>query len=488
LTAARRAIGRAVAKGRKHQLADMSVHTRKEPIHKAPPHNLEAEQCVLGGVLLDTEAINKVLEVLSPDGADFYHACHARLFKGMVSLFEKTTPIDAVTLSDLFKDSDALSPVGGISYIGELVEATPTAANIMYYARIVKEKSLLRRVINAATDIATSGYEGVSSIEEFIDSAEQRIFEVSQDRAKKSFYALKDIIKGTFETIENLYEKKTHVTGVATGFKDLDNLTSGLQNSDLIIIAGRPSMGKTAFCLNIAEMAAIDGKVPVAVFSLEMSKEQLVQRMLASRARVDLHRIRSGFLRDEDWGRLTTAVGTLYEAPIFIDDTAAQSVLELRAKARRWKGELGLKLVIVDYLQLMRGRRADSREQEISEISRSLKAMAKELNMPVIALSQLSRMTERREGSRPQLSDLRESGAIEQDADVVMFVYREAVYKTCECPKEACTCGLRRGAEIIVAKQRNGPTDIVKLTFLNEYTRFEDRAPSEFDSQSQWVE
>ncbi len=467
----------------------MALRAEKEIIHKTPPHNLEAEQSVLGGVLLEKDAISKALEILSPDGDDFYHRAHARIFSGMVSLFEKNVPIDAVTLSNLFKGSEALSPVGGISYIGELVEATPTAANIMYYARIVREKALLRRVIEASTDIASRGYEGVDSADEFIDDAEQRIFKISQDRAKKSFFALKDIIKDAFETIERLYEKKAHITGISTGYKGLDKLTSGLQNSDLIIIAGRPGMGKTSFALNIAENAAIDGNTPVAVFSLEMSKEQLVQRMLSSRAHVDLQKLRSGFLKDEDWGKLTTAVGALYEAPIYIDDTPAQTALELRAKARRWKEDLGLKLVVIDYLQLMRGRRStDNREQEISEISRSLKAMAKELHIPVIALSQLSRMTERREGNRPQLSDLRESGAIEQDADVVMFVYRESLYKPCDCPRELCTCGMRKGAELIVAKQRNGPTDTIKLTFLNEYTRFEDQAPQDYDVRSEWVE
>ncbi|MBI5903033.1 MAG: replicative DNA helicase [Deltaproteobacteria bacterium] len=467
----------------------MALRAEKEIIHKTPPHNLEAEQSVLGGVLLEKDAISKVLEILSPDGDDFYHRAHAKIFSGMVSLFEKNVPIDAVTLSNLFKGSEALSPVGGISYIGEIVEATPTAANIMYYARIVREKALLRRVIEASTDIASRGYEGIDSADEFIDDAEQRIFKISQDRAKKSFFALKDIIKDAFETIERLYEKKAHITGISTGYKGLDKLTSGLQNSDLIIIAGRPGMGKTSFALNIAENAAIDGSTPVAVFSLEMSKEQLVQRMLSSRAHVDLQKLRSGFLKDEDWGKLTTAVGALYEAPIYIDDTPAQTALEIRAKARRWKEDLGLKLVVIDYLQLMRGRRnTDNREQEISEISRSLKAMAKELHIPVIALSQLSRMTERREGNRPQLSDLRESGAIEQDADVVMFVYRESLYKPCDCPRELCTCGMRKGAELIVAKQRNGPTDTIKLTFLNEYTRFEDQAPPGYDVQSEWVE
>ncbi len=467
----------------------MALRAQKELIHKAPPHNIEAEQSVLGGILIEKDAINKVLEFLSSDGSDFYHNAHARIFAGMVNLFEKNIPIDAVTLTDQFKDSDALSSVGGISYIGEILEATPTAANIMYYARIVKEKSLLRRIISASTEIVTKGYEGVDSAEDFIDYAEQKIFQISQDRAKKSFFALKDIIKDTFETIEKLYEKKTHVTGVSTGFKELDKLTSGFQNSDLIIIAGRPSMGKTSFSLNIAENAAIEAGSPVAVFSLEMSKEQLVQRMLASRAKVDLQKLRSGHLKDEDWGRLTTAVGSLYDAQIYIDDTPAQSVLEMRAKARRWKGEFGLKLVIIDYLQLMRGKKnTDNREQEISDISRSLKAMAKELHLPVVALSQLSRRAEQREMSKPQLSDLRESGAIEQDADVVMFVYRESVYKPCECPKELCTCGRRKGAEIIVAKQRNGPTDTIRLTFLNEYTRFEEQTTDYMDVQSEWVE
>lgn len=462
---------------------------RDATFHKAPPHNLEAEQSVLGAILIEKDAINKVLEFLSSDGSDFYHDAHAKIFRGMVTLFEKNIPIDPVTLTDLFKDSDALSSVGGIAYIGEIAEATPTAANITYYARIVKEKGLLRRMISAATDIVTDCYDGVDSVDEFIDDSERRIFEVTQDRAKKSFYALKDIIKDTFETIERLYEKKTHVTGVPTGFKDLDRLTAGLQDSDLIVVAGRPSMGKTAFCLNIAENVALDSGQPVAVFSLEMSKEQLVQRMLSSRARVDLQRIRSGFLKDEDWGRLTTAVGALYEAPIFIDDSPAQSALELRAKARRWKSELGLKLIIVDYLQLMRGRRSmDNREQEISEISRSLKAIAKELHIPVIALSQLSRMAERREEGKPKLSDLRESGAIEQDADVVMFVYREYVYKPCACPADKCACGKRRGAEIIVEKQRNGPTGRVSMTFLHEYTRFVDQAPGDYDAQNEWVE
>jgi replicative DNA helicase len=463
---------------------------QRELIHRVPPHNLEAEQAVLGGILLEKDSINRVLEALSADGSDFYSAVHAELFRAMVSLYEKNIPVDEITLTDLFKDSDSLDSVGGLSYIGVIFEATPTAANIAYYSRIVREKSLLRKLISASTEIITRGYEGGESIEEFVDDAERIIFEVSQDKGKKSFYALSEIIKDTFEAVEKLYADQTHVTGVPTGYKDLDNLTAGFQPSDLIVIAGRPSMGKTAFSLNIAEYAAIEGKCPVAIFSLEMSKEQLTQRMLASRARVDLGRLRKGFLKDEDWTKLTTAVGNLYEAPIFIDDSPAQTALDVRAKARRLKAEKGLKLVIVDYMQLMRGRRnTDNREQEISEISRSLKHLAKELNVPVVALSQLSRKTEQRERNRPQLSDLRESGAIEQDADVVMFVYRETLYKPCDCPKELCTCGVRKGAEIIVAKQRNGPTDNINLTFLTEYTRFEDQTQVDYgDVHGEWVE
>ena len=470
----------------------MALRAHKESVnYKVPPHNLEAEQAVLGGILIEKDAINTVLEILSSDGANFYSGVHAEIFKGMVSLFDQNTPIDIVTLTDLFKNSKILDSKGGVSYIVELVEAVPTAANIAYYAKIVKEKALLRKVITASSEIARLGYQEVESVESFIDDAERMIFDVSQERSKKSVHALKDIIKDAFETIERLYEKKTHITGVASGFKDLDKLTAGFQPSDLIIIAGRPSMGKTAFALNIAEHASMNDATPTVVFSLEMSKEQLVQRMLASKARVGLGKIRSGFLKDEDWPKLTTAVGALYEAPIYIDDTPAQTVLEIRAKARRLKAEFDIGLVVVDYLQLIRGRRGvDNREQEISDISRSLKALAKELHIPVVALSQLSRRTEQREGNKPMLSDLRESGAIEQDADVVMFVYRECVYKPCDCPKGQCTCGMMRNADIIVAKQRNGPIDTLQLTFFNEFTRFEDQIQLDHGDfpDSGWVE
>ncbi|MBE7414654.1 MAG: replicative DNA helicase [Deltaproteobacteria bacterium] len=466
----------------------MAIQSPKEiATSSVPPHNIEAEQSVLGGILLEKDSINKVLEVLSPDGTDFYHDAHAKLFKGMVKFFEKTTPIDVVTFRPS-RASDELASVGLPTYRAR-GDDTYGSQHHAYYARIVKGKAVVALLIGAATEIATLGYEGVENPDDFVDQAEQKIFQISQDRARKSFYALKDLIKGAFESIEKLYERKSHVTGISTGFRELDKLTAGLQDSDLVIIAGRPGMGKTSFALNLAENAAIDSNAPVAVFSLEMSKEQLVQRMLASRARIDLQKLRNGFLKDEDWGKLTTAVGTLYEAPIYIDDTPAQTVLEMRAKARRWKEEFGLKLIMVDYLQLMRGRKgADSREQEISDISRSLKALAKELHVPVVALSQLSRRAEQREGSVPQLSDLRESGAIEQDADVVMFVYREGVYKKCECPADLCTCGVRKSAEIRVEKQRNGPTGVARLTFMNEYTRFEDQAPHEYDIQGEWVE
>ncbi|MBI3754461.1 MAG: replicative DNA helicase [Deltaproteobacteria bacterium] len=454
-------------------------------LRKLPPQNIEAEQSVLGAILIENDAINKVIGILDPSGEDFYRDANKKIFKAMLSLRDKENePIDFVTLSSALKNMGMLESVGGSAYLAALVESTPTAANIGYYAKIVREKSLLRKLINASTDIITRCYDGKEKIDDFLDDAEQVIFEIAQDKAKQSFYHIKDLIKHTFKAIEDLSGKEGHVTGVPTGFDKLDELTSGLQPSDLIVIAGRPSMGKTAFALNIAQNASEAGS-PVALFSLEMSKEQLVQRLLASRARVDLYRLRSGRLKNEDWSKLTTALGILYEAPIFIDDTPAQSVLEVKAKARRLKNQHGIKLIIVDYLQLMKGRHdADNREQEISDISRSLKAMAKELHVPVIALSQLSRMTERREENRPQLSDLRESGAIEQDADVVAFVYRKVVYTACKCPEElkkdrfSCACErskIAKDAEIIVAKQRNGPTDVVKLTFLDEYTSFENQ-------------
>ncbi|MDO8446331.1 MAG: replicative DNA helicase [Deltaproteobacteria bacterium] len=439
--------------------------------HKLPPQNLEAEQSILGGILIDNEAINTVLEILTPE--DFYRESHKKIFDCMIDLSEKGHPADLITLTDLLKKKDVLDEVGGVSYVAYLVDSVPTAANIKVYARIVKEKAILRKLISTATDIATKCYEAEGDVDEFLDHAEKVIFEISENKIRPSFYAMRDIVKDSFKTIERLYERKELVTGVPTGFKDLDKITSGLQPADLIIVAGRPSMGKTALCLNMAQHAAIEGKFPVAVFSLEMSKEQLAIRMLCSEARVDASKLRGGFLSESDWPKLTRAAGFLSEAPIFIDDTPAISLLEMRAKARRLKADpkVGLGMIIVDYLQLMRGRgSAERREQEISEISRGLKALAKELSVPVVALSQLNRAVENRTDRRPQLADLRESGAIEQDADVIMFIYRDEVYnKSEDNPKKGV-------AEIIIGKQRNGPIGTVELAFLNKYTAFEDLA------------
>jgi replicative DNA helicase len=431
---------------------------------RLPPQSLEAEVSVLGGILLENEALNRVLEVIRE--GDFYRESHRTIFSALLELYERSEPADLITLSEVLKKREEFEAVGGIEYLNSLVNSVPTAANITYYAKIIKEKSILRKLINRATEIISQGYADSGDVDEFLDRAERSIFEISEDRVRPSFYPIKDIIKSSFKTIEKLYEKRQLITGVATGFTKLDELTSGLQPSDLIIVAGRPSMGKTAFALNIAQHAAIQGGIPSAIFSLEMAKEQLALRMLCSEAKVDAHRLRGGFLSEADWPKLTRAAGNLSEAPIFIDDTPGLTALEMRAKSRRLKAERKLGLVIVDYLQLMRGRAAsDNREQEISDISRSLKALAKELTVPVIALSQLNRRVEERGDKRPQLADLRESGAIEQDADVIIFLYREEIYNRSENNKGK--------AEIIIGKQRNGPTDKFELAFLDRYTCFE---------------
>jgi replicative DNA helicase len=388
----------------------MSVQTEVS-LQKLPPQNIEAEQMVLGAILIENDSINKVIEMLSAE--DFYKDIHRRIYSVMLDMFESGEAIDLVTLTDALRGKVGLDAAGGSSYLAQLVSLVPTAANIKNHARIVREKSVLRQLIHSSTDIITQSYEdtrSVNSIDELLDRAEESIFKISQQKMRDSFVALKDIVKSSFETIERLYERKEMITGLATGFLDLDKMTSGLQPSDLIIIAGRPSMGKTAFALNIAAHAAMEHHKAVAVFSLEMSKEQLVLRMLCSEARVDAHKLRSGFLSESDWPKLTMAAGRLSEAPIYIDDTAAISVLEMRAKARRLQVDHGLDLIIVDYLQLMRGRSdSDNREQEISNISRSLKALAKELKVPVIALSQLNRAVETRgKDKRPMLADLRE--------------------------------------------------------------------------------
>lgn len=435
-------------------------------MQRLPPQNLEAEVSVLGGILIENEALHQVLEILS--ASDFYREAHRKIFSAMLQLYERNEPVDLITLSEILKKKDELEAVGGLEYLNQLVSSVPTAANISYYANIVKEKSLLRKIIHRATEIINEGYGNSRDINEFLDRAERLIFEISEDRVRPSFFPLKDILKTSFKTIEKLYEKRQLITGVPTGFTKLDELTSGLQPSDLIIVAGRPSMGKTTFALNITQHAAIEAGITSAIFSLEMAKEQLALRMLCSEAKVDAHRLRGGFLSESDWPKLTRAAGILSEAPIFIDDTPAISVLEMRAKARRLKAEHNLGLIVVDYLQLMRGRAdSETREQEISDISRSLKALAKELNIPVVALSQLNRRVEDRGDKRPQLADLRESGAIEQDADVIIFLYRDEVYNRSDDNPH------KGKAEIIIGKQRNGPTDKFELAFIDKYTCFE---------------
>nr|WP_320048386.1 replicative DNA helicase [uncultured Desulfuromonas sp.] len=449
------------------------------PTHRLPPQNLEAEMSVLGGVLLENDALNKALELLIPD--DFYRESHRQIFLALIALSERNEPADLVTLTAELKQHDQLDAVGGSHYLATLVDYVPTAANIAYYAKLMKEKAVARHMINVATEIATRGYEG-QEIDKTLDWAEKSIFEISSMKTRPSYFSTKEIMKDTFKAIEKLYERKELVTGVPTGYTDLDTMTAGLQPGDLVIVAGRPSMGKTAFCLNVVEYAAMHADRPCAalVFSLEMGKEQLVQRMLCSVARVDASRLRTGHLGETDWPKLTNGAGLLSEAKIFIDDTPAISVLELRSKARRLKAEHDLGLIVIDYLQLMQGSNPESRQQEISEISRSLKALAKELNVPVIALSQLNRSLENRTDKRPIMADLRESGAIEQDADVIMFVYRESVYcEACRKRDGSCDKGHEQDAEIIIGKQRNGPIGTVHLTFRGQFTRFENQSKRE---------
>lgn len=447
-------------------------------IDKLPPQNIEAEQSVLGAIIFDNEALSKAVEILAPE--DFYKESHRRLYNAMCELFEKNEPIDIITLTDYLRRTDGLEAVGGISYLSHLANIVPTSANIRYHAKIVREKALLRSLIQTATHITSKVYEDSLDADEMVDYAEKMIFDIADKRTKTSFASLKDVIKDTFKMIEHLYDKKEAITGVPSGFKDIDELTSGFQPGDLIIIGGRPGMGKTAFALNIAQHVAIDLKEPVAIFSLEMSKEQLAMRMLCAESMVNASYVRKGFISKQDWPKLTNAAGRLADAPIFIDDSSAITVLEVRAKARRLKMEHGgLSLVVVDYLQLMRSRgNFERREQEISEISRSLKALAKELKVPVVALSQLNRAVEQRGEKKPTLADLRESGAIEQDADVIIFLYRDEIYNKNNPSNKG-------KAEIIIAKQRNGPTGTVNLTYLADSTRFVDFAGMSYESEEE---
>jgi replicative DNA helicase len=428
------------------------------------PHNLEAERSVLGAILIRNDVLNHAIEIV--DAHDFFREAHRLIFDRMISLNERGAAIDLVTLKDELARAGELEQVGGAAYVASLVDGVPRATNVEHYAKIIKEKSTLRSLIYAAGKILSNAYAAELEADELLDESERAIFAIADDRLRTGFVPLRDLVTGSFDAIQQLQEHKGLVTGVPTGFVDLDERTSGLQPSDLIIVAARPAMGKTSFTLNIAQHVGTRTGKTVGFFSLEMSKEQLFMRLLTAEARIDAHRLRGGFLSDKDYGRLSTALGTLAEAKVFIDDTPSIGVLEMRAKARRLKAEHGLDLLVVDYIQLMQGRgRFENRQLELASISRAMKGLAKELRIPIVALSQLSRAPEGRKDRRPQLSDLRESGALEQDADVVLFIYREDQYEPTEENEGV--------AEIIIGKQRNGPTGTVKLAFLKEFTRFD---------------
>ena len=431
---------------------------------KIPPNDVEAEQAVIGSMLTDKEAVSAAIEVLKPE--DFYREDNRIIFEAILSLYGRSEPIDIITLKSELSSMGKFEAVGGLEYIAELPDKVPTTANVEQYIKIVEEKSVLRNLIKTANEIITLGYDQTQEVDSIIDGAEKKIFEVMQKKNQKGYTPIKDILVGTFTELEQLYNQKQRITGIPTGFSDLDFRTSGLHNSDLILVAARPAMGKSAFALNIATNAAVRAKVPVAIFSLEMSKEQMTSRILCSEAMVDSNKVRTGKIDDEEWGKLAAASGELSEANIYIDDTPGISIMEIRAKCRKMKIEKNIGLVVIDYLQLVQGsgKRGSSREQEIAEISRSLKILAKEINVPVIALSQLSRAPEQRPDHRPMLSDLRESGSIEQDADIVMFLYRDDYYNEDSEKKNI--------AEVILAKHRAGSTGTVELLWLGNYTKF----------------
>jgi len=443
---------------------------------KVPPHSIEAEQAVLGGLMLDNEAWDKVADIISEK--DLYRQDHRMIFHGISELCSNSQPIDVVTVSEWLENRKELDSAGGLSYLGSLAKNTPSAANIQAYAKIVRERSILRQLIHVGNEIGDSAFnpEGRDTAQ-LLDKAEQLVFEIAEQgsRGQRGFQPIKDLLVNVVDRIDTLSNLKTPITGIPTGYNDFDQMTSGLQNSDVVVIAGRPSMGKTALAMDVAEEAAIKSQVPVAIFSMEMPAEQLVMRMLSSLGRVDQHKVRTGRLDDDDWPRLTSAMNILSEAPLYIDDTPALSPTELRARARRLKREHGLGMIVIDYLQLMQVPvTKENRATEISEISRSLKALAKELNVPVLALSQLNRSLEQRPNKRPVMSDLRESGAIEQDADVIVFIYRDEVYNE-DSPDKGI-------AEVIIGKQRNGPIGTVRLTFLGQYTRFENYIHDVYDA------
>jgi replicative DNA helicase len=437
---------------------------------RLPPQNVEAEQSILGAVLLEKEAMPKVEELLVDE--DFYRTAHQKIYRAMLTLSERDDAIDQITLTEHLRGTGDLEAVGGAAYLAELVAVTPSAANVRYHCRVVKDKALLRNLISSTTDVLTRAYDGAESAEEVLESAEQAVFRIGQSKLGQGFYPLKDVIKESLDVVDTLHKLGKSVTGVPTGFIELDDLTAGLQPSDLVILAARPSMGKTSLALGMAINAAVIHGQKVGIFSLEMSKEQLVLRMLSSHASVDSHKLRIGKLDKTEWWKLAEAASKLEPAPIFIDDSGSLSVTQMRGKARRLIKEKGLDLLIVDYLQLMQGRPdAESRQQEISDISRSLKSLAKELKVPILALSQLSRAVENRTDKKPVLADLRESGAIEQDADVVIFIYRDEVYNA-----ESDEKGI---AHIMVKKHRNGPTGDISLTFLDKYAKFADLSDRE---------
>ncbi|MEW6358893.1 MAG: replicative DNA helicase [Planctomycetota bacterium] len=450
---------------------------KQEPIDRVPPHSEEAEMCVLGSMLLDNQCIGDVIHVLGERGHErFYSAAHQNIYKTGIEIYDRSQALDLVLLQEELEKRELLSQIGGLEYLTRVLESVPSAANADHYAEIVREKAILRSLITVSNNIQRMAYGNTEDSSSVLDKAESLIFDVTQTGLTRDAISIDELMRQTFDRIDKYHDRKNAVTGIPTGFDDLDNMTSGLQDAEFIIVAARPSVGKTAFCLNIAEHVAVSErgpKLPVAIFSMEMSNQEVGQRLLCSHARVDAHQVRTGFLPESEWPKLSMAVGDFDQASMFVDDTPGLSTLELRAKARRLRAQQEIRLVIVDYLQLMESARTDGRQQEISEISRGLKALARELNIPVLALSQLNRGPEQGEGREPRLSDLRESGSLEQDADLVILLHRQVVQRDV-APDQAERSGpTDKVTDVIVAKQRNGPTGKIKLTFLPQFVRFE---------------